>query len=145
LALRNTGHLQSELIAPVRSSTHIRWHTDKHSTSYLSYLNSPYDPYVPSPTGTGGRQPDGASRAGAGGATGGGNAKVQGIQQEIEATVNIMQDNIRKVNERGARLDTLQEQTGETSAFLALLGGLLRLVMSKDYHKEVSLTVGVSR
>lgn len=71
----------------------------------------PYDPYVPSPTGTSGRQPDSAGRAGAGGATGGGNDKTKAIQEEIDATVGIMQDNIRKVTERGARLDTLQDQT----------------------------------
>lgn len=69
---------------------------------------------MPSPTGTSGRQPDGAGRAG--GATGGGNDKTKAIQQEIDATVGIMQDNIRKVTERGARLDTLQDQTGESQS-----------------------------
>lgn len=87
----------------------------------LISLNSPYDPYVPSPGGTSGRQADGAGRAGSGGAAGGGNDKTKAIQQEIDATVGIMQDNIRKVTERGARLDTLQDQTGELLSSGSLL------------------------
>jgi len=82
---------------------------------------SPYDPYVPSPSGSGGRGPDSAGSGGRGGsapgAAGGGansgNNRTAAIQQEIDATVGIMQDNIRKATERGAKLDTLQDQTGK--------------------------------
>ncbi|KAK9895185.1 synaptobrevin, partial [Cystobasidium minutum MCA 4210] len=47
------------------------------------------------------------------GGTGGnsGNNRTAAIQQEIDATVGIMQDNIRKATERGVKLDTLQDQT----------------------------------
>lgn len=84
---------------------------------------SPYDPYVPSPSGSGGRGPDSAGSGGrggggsapgsAGGGANSGNNRTAAIQQEIDATVGIMQDNIRKATERGAKLDTLQDQTGK--------------------------------
>ncbi|KWU44535.1 hypothetical protein RHOSPDRAFT_17780, partial [Rhodotorula sp. JG-1b] len=38
-------------------------------------------------------------------------SKTQAIQQEIDATVGIMKDNITKVAERGERLDALQDKT----------------------------------
>ncbi|CAD6586500.1 MAG: hypothetical protein CYPHOPRED_003562 [Cyphobasidiales sp. Tagirdzhanova-0007] len=84
--------------------------------------NEPYDPYV-SPTGSapssGGRQPgsaaSGGRQPGSAGSTGeagsGNNARTAAIQAEIDNTVNIMQDNIKKVAERGERLESLQDKT----------------------------------
>lgn len=65
---------------------------------------------MPSPSGSapgsGGRQPGSAGAAG-----GAGNSRTAAIQAEIDNTVNIMQDNIKKVAERGERLDSLQDKT----------------------------------
>jgi hypothetical protein len=68
--------------------------------------SEPYDPYVP--------------RGGAGGSSGnpqGGNNKTAAIQQQIDDTVGIMRENITKVAERGERLDSLQDKTGESFGF----------------------------
>ncbi|ORY12302.1 synaptobrevin-domain-containing protein, partial [Clohesyomyces aquaticus] len=59
----------------------------------------PYDPYIPS-----------GGNAGPG-APGQGNQRTQALQAEIDSTVGIMRDNINKVSERGARLDSLQDKT----------------------------------
>lgn len=73
--------------------------------------NEPYDPYV-SPTGSaplsGGRQP---GSAGSTGEPGSGNARTAALQAEIDNTVNIMQNNIKNVAERGERLESLQDKT----------------------------------
>lgn len=62
---------------------------------------------MPSPSGSG---PASGGRA-AGGSTGGGNTRTAAIQAEIDSTVVIMQDNIKKVAERGEQLDHLQTKT----------------------------------
>lgn len=62
----------------------------------------PYDP----PGSAGGAQPGSAKSP-----QGAGNARTAAIQAEIDNTVNIMQDNIKKVAERGERLDSLQDKT----------------------------------
>lgn len=76
--------------------------------------NDPYDPYV-SPTGStpssAGRQPGSAGSGGATPGSAGNNARTAAIQAEIDNTVNIMQDNIKKVAERGERLESLQDKT----------------------------------
>jgi len=60
-----------------------------------------YDPYIPS--------------GGAGGAAAGqqapGNQRTAVLQGQIDETVGVMRDNINKVSERGARLDSLQDKT----------------------------------
>lgn len=72
--------------------------TDRHRSE-------PYDPYVP-------RNGEGSSRP-PGGA--GGNAKTAAIQAQIDDTVGIMRDNIVKVAERGERLDSLHDKTGQSA------------------------------
>jgi len=62
-------------------------------------MSEPYDPYIP---GSGSTPPP---------ARPGGNAKTQAIQQEIDATVGVMKDNLVKITERGERLDALQDKT----------------------------------
>jgi len=57
----------------------------------------PYDPYIPSGQSQGAQQP--------------GNQRTAALQAEIDSTVGIMRDNINKVSERGARLDSLQDKT----------------------------------
>jgi vesicle-associated membrane protein 4 len=57
----------------------------------------------------------GSSANPAGGQAGGSNNKTAAIQQQIDETVGIMRDNITKVAERGERLDSLQDKTGELS------------------------------
>lgn len=63
--------------------------------------SEPYDPYLP--------------RNGSSSGPGQGNAKTAAIQAQIDDTVGIMRDNITKVAERGERLDSLQDKTGECS------------------------------
>ncbi|TDL20357.1 hypothetical protein BD410DRAFT_791163 [Rickenella mellea] len=62
-------------------------------------MSEPYDPYVPQ--GGGSSNPPG------------GNSRTADIQRQIDDTVGIMRDNINKVAERGERLDSLQDKTGE--------------------------------
>jgi len=87
---------------------------------HVAISNRPYDPYVPSPPGSqpgsGGRQPGsgGAAPGSGGGAQGSGSNRTAAIQAEIDNTVNIMQDNIKKVAERGERLESLQDKTGQS-------------------------------
>lgn len=70
----------------------------------MEYSRSePYDPYIPNS-----QRPGGANEA-AGGA---GNAKTARVQQQVDEVVNIMQDNIDKVMQRGERLDDLRGKTG---------------------------------
>lgn len=65
--------------------------------------SEPYDPYLPR----------NGSSSNAAGSSQGGNAKTAAIQQQIDDTVGIMRENITKVAERGERLDSLQDKTGE--------------------------------
>ena len=89
------------------------------ASNILTARDRPYDPYVPSPSGSqpgsAGRQPGSAGQqpgSAGGGGGGAGNARTAAIQAEIDNTVNIMQENIKKVAQRGERLDTLQDKTG---------------------------------
>lgn len=70
-----------------------------------AHRSEPYDPYLPR----------GGASSGAGGSTGGGQNKTAAIQQQIDDTVGIMRENITKVAERGERLDSLQDKTGESA------------------------------
>ncbi|KAL0636089.1 Vesicle membrane receptor protein (v-SNARE) [Maublancomyces gigas] len=62
--------------------------------------DQPYDPYIPQ----GGAGPGGN-------APGPGNQRTAAIQAQIDDTVGIMRENINKVADRGARLDSLQDKT----------------------------------
>ncbi|GAA96126.1 hypothetical protein E5Q_02787 [Mixia osmundae IAM 14324] len=68
----------------------------------IASSGQPYDPYIP------GAQPGGASKPTGSKAP---NSKTAEIQGQIDDTVNIMRENITKVNERGERLDSLQDKT----------------------------------
>lgn len=68
----------------------------------MSNYESGYDPYTPS----------GGAGAGSGSSRPGNNKTAQ-VQAQIDSTVNIMRDNIQKVNERGENLSDLQGKTGE--------------------------------
>jgi len=64
-------------------------------------MSEPYDPYIPSGSGTG-TPSAGPSQ---------GNPKTAAIQSQIDDTVGIMRENIAKVAERGERLDSLKDKT----------------------------------
>ncbi len=66
------------------------------------HRSEPYDPYLPR---------NGSSAPSAGPSQG--NAKTAAIQAQIDDTVGIMRENITKVAERGERLESLQDKTGE--------------------------------
>ncbi|CAO3696333.1 unnamed protein product [Umbelopsis ramanniana] len=70
-------------------------------------MSEPYDPYIPNS-----QRPGGANPA-PGGA---GNAKTARVQQQVDEVVNIMQDNIDKVMQRGERLDDLRGKTEDLQA-----------------------------
>ncbi|PQE04954.1 vesicle-associated membrane 4 protein [Rutstroemia sp. NJR-2017a BBW] len=59
-----------------------------------------YDPYIPS-----------GGSAGAGNQQAPGNQRTAALQATIDDTVGVMRENINKVSERGARLDSLQDKT----------------------------------
>jgi vesicle-associated membrane protein 4 len=83
--------------------------------SHLLFRSEPYDPYLPR----------GGSSANNTQGTGGSN-KTAAIQAQIDDTVGIMRENITKVAERGERLDSLQDKTGEHGflLFFSFAGGL---------------------
>jgi len=96
----------------------------------------PYDPYIPS-----GGQPQG----GAGGANG--NHRTQALQAEIDSTVGIMRDNINKVSERGARLDSLQDKTDNLAVsaqgFRRGANRVRKQMWWKDMKMRMWLIVGI--
>lgn len=92
----------------------------------LCSRSEPYDPYLPR---------NGSSSAG----QGQGNPKTAAIQAQIDDTVGIMRDNITKVAERGERLDSLQDKTGEFvhfALFIFLFGFCLSFegLMHNRHH-----------
>ncbi|KAH8085866.1 synaptobrevin-domain-containing protein [Filobasidium floriforme] len=71
--------------------------------------NQPYDPYIPA----GGSAPGGSGSGPAGGVARQGDQRTAALQAEIDSTVGIMRDNINKVTERGANLDTLRDKSDD--------------------------------
>ncbi|ORZ20745.1 synaptobrevin-domain-containing protein [Absidia repens] len=63
-------------------------------------MSEPYDPYIPN-------NQRGANATGGAG----GNQKTERVQQQVDEVVNIMQENIDKVMQRGERLDDLRGKT----------------------------------
>jgi vesicle-associated membrane protein 4 len=61
------------------------------------FRSEPYDPYVPTAA-----NPPGAT-----------NAKTTKVRQEVDQVINIMQDNIDRVMDRGANISQLQSKTGK--------------------------------
>ncbi|KAF2745965.1 synaptobrevin [Sporormia fimetaria CBS 119925] len=94
----------------------------------------PYDPYIPS-----GGQPQGGA--------GNGNHRTAALQAEIDSTVGIMRDNINKVSERGARLDSLQDKTDNLAqsaqGFRRGANRVRKQMWWKDMKMRMWLIVGI--
>ncbi|KAI4944770.1 SNAP receptor, synaptobrevin [Alternaria rosae] len=97
----------------------------------------PYDPYIPS-GGAGGQQ---------GGQGQNGNHRTAALQAEIDSTVGIMRDNINKVSERGARLDSLQDKTDNLAVsaqgFRRGANRVRKQMWWKDMKMRMCLIVGI--
>jgi len=98
----------------------------------------PYDPYIPS---------GGANNANAGGTGQNGNHRTAALQAEIDSTVGIMRDNINKVSERGARLDSLQDKTDNLAVsaqgFRRGANRVRKQMWWKDMKMRMCLIVGI--
>ncbi|KAF2190507.1 synaptobrevin [Zopfia rhizophila CBS 207.26] len=97
----------------------------------------PYDPYIPS-----------GGNANAGGqGQGQGNQRTAALQAEIDSTVGIMRDNINKVSERGARLDSLQDKTDNLAVsaqgFRRGANRVRKQMWWKDMKMRMCLIVGI--
>jgi vesicle-associated membrane protein 4 len=66
---------------------------------FISYRAEPYDPYIPNASSQDNKNPS--------------QAKTARVQQQVDEVVNIMQENIDKVMQRGERLDDLRGKTGK--------------------------------
>ncbi|CAO3681743.1 unnamed protein product [Umbelopsis vinacea] len=76
-------------------------HRDVCAKEFQAFKTSePYDPYVPTAA-----NPPGAQ-----------NAKTTKVRQEVDQVINIMQDNIDRVVDRGANLSQLQSKTDDLQA-----------------------------
>ncbi|KNG50257.1 snare protein-like protein Snc2 [Stemphylium lycopersici] len=98
----------------------------------------PYDPYIPSGGAAGGQQ---------GGQGQNGNHRTAALQAEIDSTVGIMRDNINKVSERGARLDSLQDKTDNLAVsaqgFRRGANRVRKQMWWKDMKMRMCLIVGI--
>ncbi|KAF2712025.1 snare protein-like protein Snc2 [Pleomassaria siparia CBS 279.74] len=103
----------------------------------MANREQPYDPYIPA-TGE-------APNAGAQGQNG--NHRTAALQAEIDSTVGIMRDNINKVSERGARLDTLQDKTDNLAqsaqGFRRGANRVRKQMWWKDMKMRMCLIVGI--
>lgn len=95
----------------------------------------PYDPYIPA----------GGNNAGA--SAGQGNQRTAALQAEIDSTVGIMRDNINKVSERGARLDSLQDKTDNLAVsaqgFRRGANRVRKQMWWKDMKMRMCIIVGI--
>jgi len=93
-----------------------------------------YDPYV-------------QRGAGSEAAPAAGNARTQGLQNEIEGAVRTMQNNITKISERGERLDNLQDKTDHLStqanSFRRGANRVRKQMWWKDMKMRMCIIVGV--
>jgi vesicle-associated membrane protein 4 len=100
--------------------------------------DAPYDPYIPSGGAAGGQQ---------GQNTNGGAHRTAALQAEIDSTVGIMRDNINKVSERGARLDSLQDKTDNLAVsaqgFRRGANRVRKQMWWKDMKMRICLIVGI--
>jgi len=100
---------------------------------------APYDPYIPNQGGAGGSAP--------GGPGGSGNQRTAAIQQQIDDTVGIMRENINKVADRGARLDTLQDKTDNLShsaqGFRRGANRVRKQMWWKDMKMRMCIVIGI--
>ncbi|EUC27200.1 hypothetical protein COCCADRAFT_10147 [Bipolaris zeicola 26-R-13] len=97
----------------------------------------PYDPYIPGPHQNGSGGGDGPN----------GNHRTAALQAEIDSTVGIMRDNINKVSERGARLDSLQDKTDNLAVsaqgFRRGANRVRKQMWWKDMKMRMCLIVGI--
>lgn len=92
----------------------------------------PYDPYIPQ-GGNGGAAP--------------GNQRIPAIQQQIDDTVGIMRENINKVADRGARLDSLQDKTDNLAhsaqGFRRGANRVRKQMWWKDMKMRMCIAIGI--
>lgn len=79
--------------------------TDYGPTSLSRIFPCRYDPYVPKPGSSG--------RVGGDPAGGRGNDQINRAQLAVDEATGVMRENIKKVTERGERMDDLKTKTGE--------------------------------
>lgn len=95
--------------------------------------DQPYDPYIPS-----------NSPANGGGQ---GNQRTAAIQQQIDDTVGIMRENINKVADRGARLDSLQDKTDNLAisaqGFRRGANQVRKKMWWKDMKMRMCIAIGI--
>ncbi|KAI9708228.1 MAG: SNAP receptor, synaptobrevin [Bogoriella megaspora] len=96
-----------------------------------------YDPYIPS--GQAGRSQGQEGQDG--------NHRTAALQAEIDSTVGIMRDNINKVSERGARLDSLQDKTDNLAVsaqgFRRGANRVRKQMWWKDMKMRMCLIIGI--
>ncbi|EMD69279.1 hypothetical protein COCSADRAFT_32025 [Bipolaris sorokiniana ND90Pr] len=97
----------------------------------------PYDPYIP----------NSGQQSGPPGGQQNGNHRTAALQAEIDSTVGIMRDNINKVSERGARLDSLQDKTDNLAVsaqgFRRGANRVRKQMWWKDMKMRMCLIVGI--
>ncbi|CAO1619444.1 unnamed protein product [Jaminaea pallidilutea] len=102
----------------------------------MSNYESGYDPYTPS----------GGAGAGSGSSRPGNNKTAQ-VQAQIDSTVNIMRDNIQKVNERGENLSDLQGKTDNLAVsaqgFRRGASRVRKQMWWKDMKMRIIIIVGI--
>jgi len=95
----------------------------------------PYDPYIPS----GGNNHGGSANDG--------NQRTAALQAEIDSTVGIMRDNINRVEQRGAHLDSLQDKTDNLAVsaqgFRRGANRVRKQMWWKDMKMRMCLIVGI--
>lgn len=93
----------------------------------------PYDPYIPS-----GQSP---------GAHDDGDPRTTRIQHQIDQTIDVMRDNVRRAGERGARLDDLQGKTDHLAdsaqQFRRGANQVRKKMWWKDMKMRIWLTIGI--
>ncbi|KAK7513928.1 snare protein-like protein Snc2 [Phyllosticta citriasiana] len=101
----------------------------------------PYDPYIP----TDGNAANNSNNNN--NAQNGGNHRTAALQAEIDSTVGIMRDNINKVSERGARLDSLQDKTDNLAVsaqgFRRGANRVRKQMWWKDMKMRMCLVIGI--
>ncbi|KAK7534571.1 snare protein-like protein Snc2 [Phyllosticta citricarpa] len=100
----------------------------------------PYDPYIPN-------DGNAANNNNNNNAQNGGNHRTAALQAEIDSTVGIMRDNINKVSERGARLDSLQDKTDNLAVsaqgFRRGANRVRKQMWWKDMKMRMCLVIGI--
>lgn len=107
--------------------------------------DTPYDPYIPSSSA---RTP-GMGSAGNTPLVGqeGTDSRTQKLQTQIDDVVGDMKENINKINQRGERLDTLQDKTDQlavgASSFRRGANRVRKQMWWKDVKMRMCLIAGI--